>query len=42
MNNMYGKYAYEKIVNSVDGHHLDCYGNKLIFELIEPDLDNFL
>jgi len=42
MNNMYGKHTYEKIVNSVDGQHLDGYGNKLIFELIEPDLNNFL
>jgi len=42
INETYGKNTYQKIVNSVDGDHLDSYGNKLVFELIEPDLDNFL
>lgn len=42
IDNMYGKDTYLKMINTVDNYHIDEYGNKLVFELIEPDLDNFL
>lgn len=33
---------YETISDTVDGHHLDRYGNKIVYEILENPLDEFL